>query len=160
MPGLTVEQRIEAPPHRVFEIFTDLEHAADRIKGIQHLEVLTDGPVGVGTRFRETRKMFGKEATEEMEITAFEPPESYTTEAESHGSHYTAVFRFVPEDDGRATRVRFVFDARPLTLLAKVLGFLTASLAKNSLRKVMTEDLRDLARHAESSAGGGGGEPA
>lgn len=150
MPGVSYEQRIEAPPQRVFEIFTDLERAADRISGIDSLEVLTDGPVGVGTRYRETRKMFGKEATEEMEITAFHPHESYTSEAESHGSHYTAVFRFTPVDDGTATRVQFLFDAKPLNLVAKILAFVTAPLSKGALLKVMKQDIEDLAKAAEA----------
>jgi hypothetical protein len=58
-------------------VFTDLDGAAERVDGIQKLEKLTDGPVGLGTRFRETRRMFRKEAAEEMEFTAFEPGRSY-----------------------------------------------------------------------------------
>ena len=67
MAGITASLRIEAPVSTVFALATDLDGWAGRIKAITRIEKLTPGPVRVGTRFKETRKMFGKEATETME---------------------------------------------------------------------------------------------
>ena len=83
MSTLTTSKFVQAPPEATFDAFTDLRSAPDRIEAITALEVLGDGPVGVGTRFRETRVVFKREATEEMEITAFDRPNSYAVEAES-----------------------------------------------------------------------------
>ena len=80
---ISMSELLEAPRSDVFKLFTDIENASDRISGIRKLEVLSEVRSGVGLRWRETRVMFGKEATEEMEITGFDEPESYVVEAES-----------------------------------------------------------------------------
>ena len=74
MAQFTIDKYIEAPREVVFDAALDLHSVAENIRGIEKLEVLTEGPIGLGTRFRETRIMFKKEATEVMEITVFERP--------------------------------------------------------------------------------------
>ena len=100
MVGVTIHEEVRAEPGRVFEVFTDLRSAPERVAGIESLEVLTEGPIGQGTRFRETRVMFGKQATEEMEVTGWQPGKSYVVEADSHGSHYRTEFVFEPLAQG------------------------------------------------------------
>lgn len=146
---LEVTQQINAPVERVYEVFTDLPRAAERISGIESVEVLTDHPFGVGTRWKETRKMMGKLATETMWITAVEVDRSYTAEAESCGTHYTSVFTFEPSDDG--TRVTMSFSGRPVTLLARLLTPLTPLMA-GTVRKMMAGDLADLAAACEAGS--------
>ena len=85
MPSVEVERTIAAPPDRAFRIATDLENLAATVSGIDSVEVLTEGPVGEGSRWRETRTMMGRPATEEMWVTAFEAPRRFVVEAESHG---------------------------------------------------------------------------
>ncbi len=55
MVSFTIKKRLEAPPERIFEVCTDLRNAGKHLRGIKKPEVLGDGPIGVGTRFRETR---------------------------------------------------------------------------------------------------------
>jgi carbon monoxide dehydrogenase subunit G len=138
-----------AAPEQVWDAITDLHHAADRISAIKRLEVLGDGTIGEGTRFRETRVMFKKEATEEMEITRWEPPECYAVECESCGSHYATTFRCIPEGDG--TRVEITWDVQPLTFTAKVMGGLMGRLMLNACRKMFDKDLEDVRRSVEGS---------
>lgn len=66
---------IAAPRSEVFAAFADLTNLENTVKAITQVELLTEGPIGVGTRFKETRVMFGKEASEIMEITQFKPHE-------------------------------------------------------------------------------------
>jgi carbon monoxide dehydrogenase subunit G len=150
MSVIEVEKLVAAPRERVFEVITNLEGAAETIRGIQKLEVLTDGPVGVGTRWRETRVMFKREATEEMEITAFDPPNGYDVGAESHGCRYHSEFRLTPEGEG--TKLTWRFEATPQTLPAKVMGFLFKGMMK-SVAKECLKDLEDIAAAAEGRAG-------
>lgn len=149
MPSVEVRKVIAAPPARVFQIATDLDNIAERMSGIDSAEVLTDGPVGVGTRWRETRTMWGKQASEEMWVTTFEAPRLFVVEAESHGSQYRTAFTFEPEGDG--TRVTLVFGARPVSLFARIFSILGAAMMK-SVRKLLEQDLEDVKRAAESSA--------
>jgi len=155
MATLTVSRTIAAPPEKVFDGFTDFERAAERIRGIQKLEILErsdsgPGGIGVGMRFRETRVMFGKEATEEMEITRFERPTGYTVEARSHGSHYVSTFAFVA--DGPGTRVDVTFDARPESFFAKLMSPFMF-LFRGTMRRCLEGDIEDLQKHIESGTG-------
>lgn len=141
------EKLVSRPVSDVFERFTDLENAAETVRGIEKLELLTDGPVGAGTRFRETRIFFKREATEEMEITEFHPNESYVVGCESCGSVYRTEFRFRPEGEG--TKVTMSFQARPVSFFAKLmtpLGFLMSG----SIRKAVDQDMEDLKASLEN----------
>jgi hypothetical protein len=140
--------RINAAPERVFEVFTDLRNAPGRIKSIIRLEVLGEGPIGRGTRFRETRKLFGKEATETMEITAFDPPVSYTVEADSCGAHYVSRFEFRPENG--ATNVEMSFSMVPQSFMAKVMGMIMGGKMADMCRKMIEKDMTDLKGVIES----------
>ncbi|MBC7834882.1 MAG: SRPBCC family protein [Phycisphaerales bacterium] len=151
MKTMSVTTTIEAPARRVFEVFADLRNAAGRVKGITALEVLTEGPIGKGTRFRETRKMFGREATETMEILEFEPDRGYLVGGESCGMRWRSTFDFVPEAGGERTRVTMTFAATPLTLMAKLMSPLSGMMTK-ACRKMLERDLADLKGAAEAGS--------
>ena len=148
---LELNQSVNAPAEVVFAVATDLDRWAENIGGITKIERLTEGPVGVGTRFRETRVMFKKEATEEMEFTAFEPNRRYQLSAESCGCSYVTDFRFVPSDAG--TRVEMEMNTKPLTFFAKLMSPL-GKLMAGTMKKCVMDDLSDLAKVAESRADG------
>ena len=88
MADMKLDRAIAAPPERVWAVITDLGGAADVMSGIDSVERLDDGAgFGVGTRWRETRTLFGRQATEILEVTAVDAGRSYTVEAESRGTH-------------------------------------------------------------------------
>lgn len=149
MLEVSCSRESSATPARVFAVATDLHNAVGRVKAITKLEVLTPGPIGTGTRFRETRMMFGHEATEEMEITAFDPPRSFTMECTNHGCHYTSHFRITEKGTGAVMEIRF--QAQPLTFIAKSMGFLMRPFAKK-LASSCSKDLDDIARVAEGKS--------
>lgn len=151
MSTLTVSTLVKAPIERVFSVFTHLERAPEHIPGITALEVLTEGPFGVGTRWRETRIFLKKEATEEMWVTACEPPKGYSVEAESHGMRYSTDFTFEPSDGG--TRVTWTFDSIPLTFGTRLMSPLFGFLMKRTMNKCMLSDLEALGAVCESDEG-------
>ena len=148
MYGFRVDTQIAAPVDRVFAAATDFSRASETIQGIKKVELLTDGPVGHGTRFRETRIMFGREATEVMEVTGFEPPHRYTLGAESHGCRYHTEWIFSKAGEN-ATRVEMVFDAVPTTTLAKIMSFMMKPLTKKMVQ-ICAKDLDDLKESIET----------
>jgi uncharacterized protein YndB with AHSA1/START domain len=150
MTRITAERTIAATPERVFAAATDIAHFAEIVPAIERVELLTDGPVGVGTRFRETRVFFGREASETMEMLEFEPPRRYLLGAESHGSRYRTEFRFEPA--GQGTRVVFDFSAEPLTVPAKVLSFLLKPLMAKKMTELIADDLEAIKAHVEGRA--------
>ena len=145
---IACSEHVDAPVERVFAVASDIERAPEVISAITKMDMLTPGPVGVGTRFRETRIMFGKEATEVMEFTVFDPPRSYTLVADSHGCHYMSTFRFTPEAGG--TRVDFEFTGDAHSFGAKVMSAVMGPLMKGTMRKMLAKDLRELKRSAEA----------
>ena len=72
MQKIGIARHVDAPVQRVWDLATDLERAPTTLSGVTRVEVLTDGPFAVGTRWRETRTMFGREASEVLEVTAVE----------------------------------------------------------------------------------------
>jgi len=147
MAAVVCSQTIHAAPEAVFALFTDFEHAAGRIKGIKKIEVLTPGPVGPGTRFRETRVVFNRQATEEMEITRFEPGRGYEILCRSCGGEYRMRFDFHPE--GLGTRVTAAVQYRAVSLLARLMAPL-GWLMQGMLKKCLQADIDSLKQVAEN----------
>ena len=147
MGSMRMETHVEAPAEDIFAMMTDMGGVVQHISGIDSIEVLTEGPMGVGTRFRETRTMMGKPATEEMEVVAFEPGRSYTLGCSSFGSRFQTVISFTPE--GTGTRVAMEMSWKPVTLAAKLMSPVGAMM-KGMMRKCMEQDLADIKKAAES----------
>lgn len=156
--ALNCSVRIRGSQQAVFDAISDLEHASERVRAIQKVEVLTDGPMAKGTRWRETRTMFGKECTEEMEITAFDAPNGYEVGADNCGCHYETRFSLRPEGD--ETVVEMSFRAIPTSLKGRLMmpmGFLMQGMMK----KMVLQDLNDLKAHVEGgTAPGASAQPA
>jgi len=138
--------RIEASADRVWEVATDINGAPHVIEGIDRIEPLAEGPVGQGYRWRETRTMMGRKATEEMEITAWNPPHSYTVEADTCGAHFVTLVRV--DRDGEGARITYDVTAKPLSLGAKLMAPLGA-LFSGAAKKAMARDLEGIKRACE-----------
>ena len=150
MAGYTLSVHYDAPQDRVFEVFMDLEHISQRINGIVRLEVLTKGPVGLNTKFLETRKMFGRESTELVEVVAFDLGKSSTASCQSCGAVLSWTFELSSAPTG-GTDVAFSLDIKPVTIFAKLLTPLSG-LMMISLKKAMVQDFEDLRPHIENAA--------
>ncbi len=145
---------IAAPVEVVWDIITDLDGSQDVISGILGIERL-GGPDGyaVGTRWRETRKMFGKEATEDMEVATVEPMSATTITASSHGSDYLSGFTLESSAAGTTLTMDFtgMMNAEASgssKLMARLMGPLGAS----ATRKAMQTDLEEIKAEAERRA--------
>lgn len=69
----SVKERIRAAPDRVFAVLTDLDAAKAWMPGYVSIEKLTPGGFAPGMRWRETRRLYRRQATEEFEVVACEP---------------------------------------------------------------------------------------
>ena len=142
MKPLLCTQRSSAPPERTWAVASDFAHAAGRIKAITKVEIVTPGPVGAGTRFREWR---GRQMVD-MEIAAWSPPRSYSLRGYAAGTEFTSEIRCVP--DGSGTRLEMEVQVRPQTFGAKLLSPLI-SLMSRAMVKSCAKDLGDIAAAAE-----------
>ena len=151
MTKLIVEQHVDASSDRVWQVVTNIDAWPDVITGIKSVERLDDSTgFVVGTTWRETRVLFGKEATEEMSVTAIDEGSSYTVEAESHGAHYTSVINLDQNGDG--TDLSMSFGAKTTGFFAAVMSKTIGKAFEGSTRKALEKDLKDIATAAESSS--------
>ncbi len=83
MNAIAISRDVNASADVVWEILTDIEGSVDTISAIEAVEILSDDTTfGVGFTWRETRTMFGRTATEEMEIIEVTPGEAYAAGAD------------------------------------------------------------------------------
>jgi hypothetical protein len=142
MKPLLCTHRSSAPPDRMWAMASDFANAAGRIKAITKVEIVTPGPVGSGTRFREWR---GRQMVD-MEVAAWSPPRSYSLRGYAIGTEFTSEIRCVP--DGSGTRLEMEVSVRPKTFGAKLLSPLISLMSKLMV-KSCAKDLGDIAAAAE-----------
>lgn len=143
---IVVQATVDAPPDPVFATAADIASWPQFIAGIATVELLTPGTVATGTRFRETRVMFGRQATEEMTVAEIAPPQRLVLTAYNHGTAYRVEHSFVPEAGG--TRMTLKFEGKPISLLAWLLMPL-GLLFMGNVKRQLQADVADLAREAE-----------
>ena len=149
MPTITVSQHFASNPQIAFDVISDFPNAADYIDGILKVEMLTDGPIAVGSRVRETRIMMGREATEEMEVTKMVAPNEFVVEAFSRGTEYITSYSLAPEPNG--TKVTLVFKANPQTFMSKVMAAIFSRMMP-TIADLMQKDLIQASFEAERRA--------
>ncbi|MGL4395559.1 MAG: SRPBCC family protein [Hyphomicrobium sp.] len=147
---VSVSTLIRAQRPLAFAMAADIKSWPQTISAITAVDLLTREPVGAGTRFRETRLMHGRSASEEMTFSEFEPPERFVLTAESHGARFEAVHLFKDVPDGTACEI--AFSARPLSWTARLISGLSF-LTKGAVVAVLEADLADLKRAIEARAG-------
>lgn len=144
----SVTEQFSLPREEVYRALTDLEGAESWMPNLLGIERLDDGELRVGSEWRETRKMFGKEATEHFEVTGLEAPRSIDLRVDgSKGTSRKGEYRFHYElEPGEAgTRVRLEGEIRGLSGVAALLSRLMAG----SFRKACAADLTALKEHLE-----------
>ena len=150
MATVKVSSDIGAPVDVVFACFTDIQEAAEHVSGIKKIELLTPGPFSLGTRWRETRELLGREDDAEMEVTAFEKNRSYTITHTKAGVTITATFLFEPIAVA-STRASIEFAMHGSGLPPGLLAPLEWAIA-GRVRDVLARDLEDLRAAAGTAA--------
>lgn len=149
MTSIRVSGMVHSPVERVWQVATDIAGAPRTMSAITSVEILTDRPFGPGFTWRETRRMFGQSATEQMWVSACEAPSWYEVRADSRGMHYVSRLQCTAVGDG--TRVDYMFSGTPVGLLARVMDKVMAMLPSSVVARSLQQDLADLAAACERS---------
>jgi uncharacterized protein YndB with AHSA1/START domain len=152
MSTVAVTRLVEAPVVTVWQVFTDLARRRQWLTAVSGVDVLSPGPFGDGTVWRETRLMAdGGEITEEFRVRECVPPERFVVTSPGIGADYRMTYTFVPVVAGRhrgATMVTVVQDGGATEPVGRLLGLIFGGLAAGTAEGALRRDLDDLAAAA------------
>ncbi len=100
MTEFEFSEYIEKSPDEVFRVISDPTEATKFLDNIKESRKLTDGPVAVGTMYRETRVVSGKEASADLVISAYEPDTRVDISTEAEGIKISYRYDLSPENGG------------------------------------------------------------
>ncbi len=146
----TLTQHIKASPDKVWAVISDIPGSAGTLSGINAIQMLSEGPYGEGTRWKETRTMMGRQETVEMWVSHTDPPRSTTIKALQGGADYTTRFSLNERDGGTDLSLTFGAEVINPTLLSKITMALFGKLGMSMTRKALAKDLTEIAAKAES----------
>lgn len=98
---------INRPVTEVFDFIMDYSRHHEW-SGAVRVDLLTDGPPGVGTKVNYVGKFLGRELATESVITVFEPPRRMGYRIEMSGMNADALQTFEEENGG--TRMTWAYD--------------------------------------------------
>jgi carbon monoxide dehydrogenase subunit G len=129
---------IERPAQEVFDRLADV----DRLPEWQQsaVESHVQGPMGVGARVHETRRLLGREAHTELEVAAFDPPRRLALRTLEGPVKIDVDHKLETQGDG--TLLHVVAEAKPGALLGFAKPVL-ARQAEHELRRDFTR-LKEL----------------
>jgi len=127
----------------VFKTISEIDRFSAAIPQIVNVEILSDVKSGVGTRFRETRLMRGKEAAVELEVTEFVENDRIRIVSDAHGTVWDSVFTLRPE--GESTVLNLTMDAKAHKFLPKLVN----PLMKGMIQKALEADMDAVKAYCE-----------
>lgn len=152
---ITLSRVVHADPERVWAVLTDLDHAPETLRGVTRIERVAGPAYDVGTTWRESRRLFGREETQEMTVSEVIPRQRTTVTAATGGVDYTTVFTLAPREDGTEITMTFGADHPDPTLLQRVTSTVLGPVGIKVTSRLLTQDLEDIARRAEHDSTNG-----
>jgi hypothetical protein len=143
MAGFNMSEWVARPPKVVFDFITASDNAPKIVSSVTSMVKLTEGPVRLGTRYRETRLMHGKEQQAELEIVEFEPTRKYAMQNVTEGIETVYRYNFLPEREG--TRIDLVCEVNAKGIKKLMLPLVASILKKEDgdhlqrVKKVLEE---------------------
>lgn len=151
MTQVTVTRRIGAPTEIIFNAIADISNLPNTNPDIVGVEFLTEQKSGLGTRFRETRRMNkGKELITELEVTEYAENDRIRMVADTHGTVWDTVFEVKPS--GESTELTITMDARAHKLLPRLMNPLFKGLFRKGLEQHMVTFAQFCERASERAS--------
>ena len=117
-----------------FDFLSDFTSTAEWDPGVVRAAKLTDGPVGVGTRFRVEANFMGRTTPLVYVMTAYEPPRRFVVSGEN--STVTSLDEVTVETDGAGSQVTYDAERKlkgPAKLLDPLLGLAFGRIADKAI---------------------------
>lgn len=137
MKPIIVSRTIHAPLDLVFRTVADVRNFRHAVPHITNVEFLSDQQLGVGTRFRETRLMHGREHTVELEVTEYVENERVRLVSDAGGTIWDTVFSLSPSQADGSAELVMRMDIRPYRLLARIMNALIRGMVTKGVQSDM-----------------------
>ena len=126
---------INRPVKEVFDVVADERNEPRFNPGMRRAEKISEGPIGVGTRFRAEVVSMGRPVEMVIQYTGYERPRrlASTTHMSSMDIRYTLTFEPVPE----GTWMRWSGDLEPHGIF-KLMSPMVARLGRRQERRIWT----------------------
>ncbi len=114
---------IGRPIEVIFDLVSDTRNEPKYNPDMLSFEQLTDGPIGMGTRFRAVNKSRGRTLEMVIEFMAFDRPTRLASLTSMESIDIRGALTFEPDPAG--TRMKWCWDVQPkgfLKLLSPVIG--------------------------------------
>ena len=128
MAGFKMSEWISRPPQDVFDFITTPDNAPKVVQSVKSMVKLTEGPVHVGTRYRETRLMRGREEDAELEVSAYEPNQMYAVKNLTEGIE--TVYQYIFHSESNGTRVDLVCEVKAGGVKKLIIPMIVSELKK------------------------------
>lgn len=129
---------LNRPVEQVFAFLMDTTQLTTWQTNLIKIDKITEGPLRMGSRFQEVRRLGRKESEIQGEITAFEPNKRFETKTLTK-PQVTVSYLLEPEEGGTRVKHRFVM------LTSGLMRLLEPMIAK-SIRKENIMDFENLKR--------------
>jgi uncharacterized membrane protein len=140
---------ISSSPQAAFRYAGDPERRPEWQSQVRAITVETPGPVGVGTRVRELRRVGGVPRELLWEFTHYQPGARWSIRGLEGSLRPRGTMTFEALEGGAATRVAFEVEFE-----GSGLGVLFAALARRAAPREIRSDLSNLRRRLEGDAAG------
>lgn len=138
---------IDRRPEAVFAYLDELEKHSEWQGDLLSSRLESEGPIGVGTRAVDTRKVPGGPREMTYEITEYDPPRKSSWRVVNGPVRAVGSVIVEPVGDGSRSRVTVEFD-----LQGRGIGVLVAPFARMQARKQVPRDQASLKKILERSA--------
>ena len=149
---IKLQRHINAPIETVFDAIAHIDSYRRASPSVVGVEYLSARKRGVGTRFRETRRRGNREASTELEITEYDPPERVRLVSEAGGAAWDTLFTVRPANNG--TVVAMTMTATGKNLLSRLM----LPLMRKPIARAIEDDLHAIKNWCESKAGADNGK--
>lgn len=146
-----VKKSIHASQENTYKGLLDLDAAKNWMQGLVEITRLDEGTMKVGSQWKETRKMFGKEASEHFEVVELIENEKIVLHCD--GTKGTTgkgefIFTYIISSSDGNTEVNLIGEINGLTSFSKWLG----KLIVGTFKKACVKDLDNLKTYLENRA--------
>jgi len=146
MAPISESIEIDRKPEDVFAYLDDVERHGEWQEQIVAVERQDDGPLRVGSRVKETRRVPGGDRTMTYEVTEHNPPRQSSFRVLDGPIRAAGTISIAPIGDGSQSRLTITIDFKGHGLAGKVL----LPVAKGQARKQIPKDQARMKELLES----------